>query len=54
MHQVNDVTGDGRPDLGVTVSVSGGLNGLYLLTNSAGGFLAPVEIIGPVGVTATA
>ena len=51
VRRIDDVTGDDKPDLSVTVSVGGAENSLYLLVNNgADGFLAPVEIVGPLGV----
>ena len=51
VRSIDDVSGDNKPDLAVTVSLNGAPNSLYLLVNDgSGGFLAPVEIVGPVGV----
>ena len=52
LRQLNDVNGDGAPDLGVTTSPGGGVQGnlVLLLNNGAGSFLPPTEIIGPIGV----
>lgn len=51
LRQLNDVNGDGAPDLGVTTSPGGGVPGnLLLLLNDGAGFLPATEIIGPRGV----
>ncbi len=52
LRQMNDVNGDGAPDLAVTTSPGGGVpaNLLLLLNDGAGNFPAATEIIGPRGV----
>ena len=45
LRKIGDVTGDGKPDLGVTTGVSGQANFVLLVNDGTGGFLAPVEII---------
>jgi uncharacterized repeat protein (TIGR01451 family) len=58
LRQMNDVNGDGAPDLAVVTTPGGGVLGnlLLLLNDGAGNFPTATEIIGPrgVGFTTTA
>ncbi len=52
LRQMNDVNGDGAPDLAVTTNPGGGAlaNLLLLMNDGAGNFPTATEIIGPRGV----